>query len=137
MKMKKNILRRNTRQRQVILEELRKVKSHPTADAVFKMVRKRFPGISYGTVYRNLNLLRDESKVMELSYGRYSRRYDGTVGNHYHFFCLSCKNVFDLEDLPLLKDLEELAGANPDFRVVSHRLEFHGYCRKCDQGFKN
>lgn len=135
--MRKNIIRRNTSQRQVILEELRKVQTHPTADAIFKMVRKRLPNISYGTVYRNLNLLRDESKVLELSCGRYSCRYDGTVSNHYHFFCLGCKNVFDMEDLPLLKDLDALAGANPDFKVFSHRLEFHGYCRKCNQGSQN
>lgn len=135
--MKKEIVRRSTRQRQVILEELSKVKTHPTADSVFRMVRKRLPGISYGTVYRNLNLLRDENKVLELSCGRYSCRYDATVKNHYHFFCLGCKNVFDMEDVPLLKDLDGLTGNNPEFKVVSHRLEFHGYCRKCDQGFKN
>ena len=135
--MRKNIIRRNTSQRQVILEELCKVQTHPTADAIFKMVRKRLPNISYGTVYRNLNLRRDENKVLELSCGRYSCRYDGTVSNHYHFFCLGCKNVFDMEEMPLLKDLDASAGANPDFKVVTHRLEFHGYCRKCPQGLKN
>ncbi|MGB5882784.1 MAG: transcriptional repressor, partial [Desulfobulbales bacterium] len=46
---------RLTSQRQVILEELQKVTSHPTASDVFDMVRKRLPRIGLGTVYRNLD----------------------------------------------------------------------------------
>ena len=46
-----------TRQRMVILDELRKVSSHPTADEVYEMVRKNLPRISLGTVYRNLEIL--------------------------------------------------------------------------------
>ena len=45
---------RMTRQRAVILEELRKVKTHPTADELYSIVRERLPRISLGTVYRNL-----------------------------------------------------------------------------------
>ena len=48
---------RNTKQRKVIIEELRKFHSHPTADEIHRMVRKRLPRISLGTVYRNLALL--------------------------------------------------------------------------------
>ena len=48
---------RLTNQRQVILEELRKVKTHPTAGELYDMVRVRLPRIGLGTVYRNLELL--------------------------------------------------------------------------------
>ena len=48
---------RLTTQRQIILEELGKVTSHPTANEVYDMVRKRLPRIGLGTVYRNLELL--------------------------------------------------------------------------------
>ena len=41
---------RMTRQREVIIEELKKVRSHPTADEVYRMVRRRLPKISLGTV---------------------------------------------------------------------------------------
>ena len=37
---------RMTRQRAVILEELRKTKSHPTADELYSIVRERLPRIS-------------------------------------------------------------------------------------------
>jgi len=41
---------RMTRQRTVILEKLRKVATHPSADEIYEMVRKRLPRISLGTV---------------------------------------------------------------------------------------
>ena len=128
--MKKEITRRNTRQRQVILDELCKVKTHPGADSIFKMVRKKIPNVSYGTVYRNLNLLRDEGKVLELSLGKYSCRYDGTVVSHSHFFCLRCKNIFDIAELNM-NNLDGRISDRHNFKVEYHRIEFFGYCDKC------
>ena len=50
---------RMTRQRKVILEELRREYNHPSADEVYEAVRKQLPRISLGTVYRKLEILRD------------------------------------------------------------------------------
>ena len=59
-----------TKQRQVILEELKKTASHPTADEVFLMVRQRLPRISLGTVYRNLELLSENGTIQKSLTGR-------------------------------------------------------------------
>jgi Fur family ferric uptake transcriptional regulator len=40
-----------TRQQLTILDELRKVDSHPSADDVYEMVRRRLSQTSLGTVY--------------------------------------------------------------------------------------
>ncbi|MDP2646297.1 MAG: transcriptional repressor [Desulfobacterales bacterium] len=48
---------RMTAQRKIILEELRKVDTHPCADEVYAMVKKPLPRVSLGTVYRNLEIL--------------------------------------------------------------------------------
>ena len=48
---------RMTRQRMLILEELRSMCSHPTAEELYSRVRTRMPHISLSTVYRNLELL--------------------------------------------------------------------------------
>jgi Fur family ferric uptake transcriptional regulator len=58
--------RRTTRQRQVILEELQKLTSHPTAAEVYEIVRKRLPKVSLGTVYRNLELLAQNRTIQKL-----------------------------------------------------------------------
>lgn len=128
--MKKEILRRNTRQRRIILEELKKVKIHPTADRVFSMARRRLPDISFGTVYRNLNMLRDEGEVLELTCGKYKCRYDGDTKAHYHFFCINCKNVFDV-NIPVLRGLDKKVSEALKFQINYHRVEFYGYCRDC------
>lgn len=130
--MKKEILRRKTKQRSIILEELRKTKAHPSADLLFKMVRRKIPSISFGTVYRNLNLLRDQGQILELFCGKYSCRYDGNLKNHYHFFCVKCKNVFDIYE-PLLDNLDYRIGKKLGFQVQYHRIDFYGYCRDCKE----
>ena len=58
-----------TRQRQIILEELRKVVTHPSADEVYEMVRKRLPRISLGTIYRNLEILSENGDIQKLELG--------------------------------------------------------------------
>ena len=55
-----------TKQRKVILEELRKLKTHPSADEIYNIVRERLPRISLGTVYRNLEILSDAGVILKL-----------------------------------------------------------------------
>lgn len=128
--MKKGITRRTSKQRNTVLEELKKVKTHPTADSIFRIVRRKLPSISFGTVYRNLNLLKADGKILELTCGKYSCRYDGEVRNHYHFLCLKCKKVLDLDE-PILKHLDEKIGKTLRADVKYHRIDFYGYCRSC------
>lgn len=130
--MKREILRRTTKQRKIILEELRKVKTHPTADSVFRMVRRRVPCVSFGTVYRNLNLLRDQGEILELACGKYSCRYDGKTRNHYHFLCLGCQKVFDLDE-PVFKNLDARISKKSGMLVKYHRIDFYGYCKDCKE----
>jgi Fe2+ or Zn2+ uptake regulation protein len=122
--------RRNTRQRRIIFDELSKIKTHPDASSLFRIVRRRLPNISLGTVYRNLNLLRGEGKVVELTCAKYSCHYDADTKNHYHFFCIDCDNIFDLDE-PLLRDLESKVSSRSGMAVKYHRIDFYGYCRNC------
>ena len=85
---------RMTTQRQVILEELRKLKSHPTAGELCQIVRQRLPRISLGTVYRNLEILSRSGVVLKLDVAGLEMRFDGTVDNHYHVRCLDCGRSF-------------------------------------------
>lgn len=120
---------RMTRQRKLILEVLRQTKSHPTADWVYEQVRKECPDISLGTVYRNLNILKNSGEIMELSYGSTFSRYDGNPVNHYHFACRACGRVSDV-DLPLATELENKL-REQGYEVDYHRIEFYGRCPDC------
>lgn len=121
---------RLTKQRQIILEELRAVTSHPTADEMYEMIRKRLPKISLGTVYRNLEILSDKGVIQKLDVGGTKKRFDGNVGTHYHLRCTECGRVDDVHLDPEYS-LEERAAALTDYKILKHSLEFIGVCPTC------
>jgi Fur family transcriptional regulator, ferric uptake regulator len=123
-------LQRNTRQRQVILEELRNLTSHPTAAALYDVVRRRLPKISLGTVYRNLELLTRAGMIQKLDLAGVEARFDGQLAQHDHVRCVQCGRVDDVSAPPL--DLFEGAANDwSDYQILGHRLEFFGLCPQC------
>ena len=121
---------RLTTQRQIILEELGKVKFHPTANEVYDMVRKRLPRIGLGTVYRNLELMAENGIILKLEVGGTQKRFDAATHLHYHIRCLACSRVDDIE-LPVQQEINEIASRNSSYEVLSHHIEFLGTCEQC------
>ncbi len=122
---------RLTTQRQIILEELEKVTSHPTANEVYDMVRKRLPRIGLGTVYRNLELMADAGIILKLEVGGTQKRFDAVTTPHYHIRCISCGKVDDIE-LPVIEDINKTAAAISHYQVLGHHIEFSGVCSSCN-----
>ena len=126
-------LRRNTPQRKVILEELRAVKSHPTATELYDMVRRRLPRVSLGTVYRNLEVLHEDGLIRKLEFGGSEARFDGDTKDHYHVRCRECGHIEDIYDLgPGGQPAQPAALAG--FRIEGLRLEYIGVCPDCQSG---
>jgi Fur family transcriptional regulator, peroxide stress response regulator len=121
---------RVTSQRQVILEELQKVKSHPTANEVFDMVRRRLPRIGLGTVYRNLDLLADRGIIKKLEFGGEQKRFDGDTSPHYHIRCVKCNRVEDIF-IERYNELEKSAASCCNYKILDHHVQFSGICGKC------
>lgn len=120
---------RLSRQRQVILQELRKVDTHPTADEVYDMVRRIMPRISLGTVYRNLELLCSQGQALKLGPAGGQKRFDGNAEPHPHLRCLRCTRVMDVMcpvEIPELP--EEFARG---FTVSGAAVEYVGLCPEC------
>jgi len=114
----------------VILEELRKVMSHPTAAGLYETVRDRLPKISLGTVYRNLELLAQMGTIQKLDLGGKEARFDGNPDHHYHVRCVECGRVDDAMDVPtglVGHELKEVSG----YEILGHRLQFVGICPDC------
>ena len=131
--MSSNEAFRMTRQRQVILKELRKVNSHPTADEIYEMVRQRLPRVSLGTVYRNLDMLCECGTIQKLELAGTQRRFDGNVENHYHIRCIRCDRVEDAPIEPVTTLEDTLRKRMGDYEIIGHRLEFTGICPQCRQ----
>lgn len=92
---------------------------HPTAETVYLNIRKEFPNISLGTVYRNLNLLAEIGEIQKLSPGIGPDRFDGNPAPHYHFICRHCGCVMDLT-VSGLDHINILAGQDFDGEIEGH-----------------
>ncbi|MEE4241149.1 MAG: transcriptional repressor [Desulfopila sp.] len=121
---------RLTTQRQIILEELSKVTSHPTANEVYDMVRRRLPRIGLGTVYRNLELMADSGIILKLEVGGTQKRFDATTQAHYHIRCTECDRVDDI-DIPIQVHVDNIAAKITDYQILGHHIEFSGICKEC------
>ena len=121
-------VRKNSRQRSAILACIKSTTCHPTADWVFKALKPEMPELSLGTVYRNLNVLRQEGEIMSVGFNGGMEHFDGDVHPHAHFFCGTCGSVSDLMDVPL-PPLPEMASGT----VNAVALTFHGTCRDCEE----
>jgi Fe2+ or Zn2+ uptake regulation protein len=121
---------RMTRQRRMILEELRRVDTHPSADEIYEIVRKRLPRISLGTVYRNLEILSELGEIQKLETGATLKRFDGNPDRHYHIHCIGCDQVVNAPVQPLISTGDELQSAT-DYTILGHRFEFIGVCPVC------
>lgn len=119
---------RLTKQRQLILDYLRGVTTHPSAEIVYKDIKKKMPNISLGTVYRNLRYLADHGFILQLTEDDRSR-FDGNIAYHLHFICRHCGKIYDIFNTPniLPEYFEELGSV---YRV---ECSVYGKCKKCDK----
>jgi len=125
-----------SRQREAILTYLHSTTAHPTAETVYQEVRKTYPKISLGTVYRNLNLLADSGEALRLNCGDGYERFDGNPKPHFHFYCRKCGQVMDL-DIAELSTMNELAAQLFDGSIEGSLTYFYGVCPDCKQGNSN
>jgi Fur family ferric uptake transcriptional regulator len=89
--------RRMTSQRQAVLEAVIAHGCHPTADDVFYIVKRKLPGISLSTVYRNLGVLVEQGEISAVRGPCSELHYDHDGHRHGHVYCEVCGSVTDVE----------------------------------------
>lgn len=121
--------RRNTRQRQLVLEAVYRLR-HPDAEEVYSEVAREHPHVSKATVYRNLNLLAQQGDIRKVETAECAARFDGRTETHYHFRCRLCGKI---EDAPMkaLDAPEKYLERTDGFTVERHELLFVGICAGC------
>lgn len=121
---------KHSKQRDSIKEFLSTRVDHPTADIVYMNVRKTFPSISLGTVYRNLTLLADIGEIARIRLNDGVDHFDADTSPHYHLICSECGGVVDLE-MENLDFITEMAQKNFKGSVEGYTAYFYGRCTSC------
>lgn len=122
---------RMTAQKSFILDYLRSVKTHPSAEVIYEEVRKKLPNISQGTVYRVLNSFKEKGQILAID-TKDNVHFDGDVSDHAHFICERCGNVYDVmsecSECGILKNKKTKAGT-----ITGYKINFYGICNKCNK----
>jgi Fur family peroxide stress response transcriptional regulator len=120
---------RPTPQRRAVYAALSERCDHPTAETLYRQVRRRMRALSRATVYNALDLLVRGGAAQRLTHADGTARYDARVDGHDHLHCLACGRVDDL-DRP---EQQVPFTIRPDrnFTVTGYRLELVGYCAAC------
>ena len=124
------------RKREAILNCLRMSREHPSAETLFQQLKSEIPDLSMGTVYRNLNLFKQQGLAMSVATVAGVERFDGTTAPHVHFICNDCCSVLDLEGVAMPQTLRLDAETETGGRVDSCQLSFTGLCSKCLKKFE-
>jgi Fur family peroxide stress response transcriptional regulator len=130
MSKKEQIIFRQSKQRNCILELLRSTDSHPTADFLYEGIKKEFPRLSLGTIYRNLSILIDQGLVKKIHFGSTFDRFEANTEPHYHLICESCGKILDFM-MSSYDDLNKQAKRKTNFTIRYHKVEFFGICEDC------
>lgn len=121
---------RITPQRTAIYEALQDDGSHPSADTVYKKIKRKFPNVSFDTVNRTLLSFVDMGvlKIAE-SYNR-RKRFDPYLENHHHLSCIKCGQIIDFEN-KVFDELEIPSAIRDRYEVLGKRVVIECICDRC------
>jgi Fur family transcriptional regulator, ferric uptake regulator len=122
-----------TEQRRLILETLKSVQGHPTAEELYQLVKQQAPNLHLSTVYRTMRWLEQEGMVnsLWLDDERRQERFDTSYSSeHHHFVCTRCKQVVEFDSQDLLH-IQHQYEQEHGVQVENASLVFYGLCQAC------
>lgn len=127
--------RRNTSQYKLISNFLYMNYTHPTAEEVYAAVVLQDPHISFTTVYRNLNKMVDEGKILRISLANEKDRFDYSTHQHCHISCQKCHQFMDVN--LSLEEVNQQVKRLTNFKISGHSIVFYGLCPDCQKKGEN
>lgn len=121
-----------TPQRLAILDFLDGNTSHPTAETIYREMRKKYPRMSFATVYNTMEALKRRGEIMEITINPERKHYDPNASPHHHVICTACGKIGDVfvDFSPFLSLPSEVTD---EFSVTGSHVNFYGVCAECGQ----
>lgn len=127
-----------SKQREIILEVIRKNRIHPTAEEIYAKVVEEHPKISKSTVYRNINILVEQGLIQKIAMTSGPDRYDDDLQkSHYHAICEKCGKVFDFNHEFELASIEKRIQKQSNIKMEITSITVRGICETCKSKQKN
>lgn len=120
---------RLTKQRAAILRAL-DGSAHLSAETILERVREELPGVSLGTIYRTLDILRELGLVQVFSYAGSAARFEAVLEKHHHLLCTRCGQLVNV-NAPGLADLASSIGGARGYADIDCALTITGLCASC------
>ena len=125
------VQRKHSGKRDAILRVIQSTQTHPGAQWVYEQLKPAIPGLSLGTVYRNINVFREEGRVVSVGVVDGEERFDARVEPHPHFVCEKCGAVLDLTG-EIQSELDtKLSLEIPGCTIDTRKTVFYGLCKAC------
>ena len=122
-----------THQRLEIYRELATSDEHPSAEALFRRLRKRIPSLSLDTVYRTLTTLEQHGLIARTPVWDVRNRFDANMALHHHLVCTQCGRVEDFY-WPSFDRSQPPKEASGWGELTRKQVEIRGVCKECLRG---
>lgn len=122
---------RKTKQKEIVLDILEQNRIHPTIQEIYQLAKTKYPNIGQATVYRNVNKLVEENKLVRLpAIEDEGYHYDINMSPHNHLVCNSCGKIIDLFDNDYDNMIKRIETDN-SVKITKSLLILEGICAKC------
>ncbi|MDR1568084.1 MAG: transcriptional repressor [Streptococcaceae bacterium] len=120
-----------TLKREIILTFLAQKNCYTSAKEIYNHLKQSFKGVSYDTIYRNLDTLvsLDLVEVTELSNEQkfLFHREGAFYSHHHHFICTYCGFIKEIALCPI----SDMTADLDDYHIEGHKFEIYGMCPQC------
>lgn len=119
---------RVTPQRLAVLKAIINKKNHPTADKIVYSVKRSYPNISVGTVYKILDTFVEKNIICRVKTDSDIMRYDGFLDKHHHLYSNHSERIEDYYDEQLNRMIDSYFSKKkiPGFKIEDIRLQIIG-----------
>jgi Fur family peroxide stress response transcriptional regulator len=119
-----------TPQRIAILKYLKGNTTHPTAEAIYRKIKRVNPSVSFATVYNTVEALVNIGEMQKLTIDPKRLHYDPNPSPHHHIVCTECGKIGDVfvdytAFLALPREITK------DFTATGNHVDFYGVCKGC------
>lgn len=120
-----------TPQRAAIAEAL-DLHGHLSVEQLYELLKQKFSSLSLATIYKNINIMMQNSFVAEVKLPGQKSVYELTKEAHAHLQCQKCHQVWDIS-LEFSGIVNEAARKDPSFEIESAHLVLSGVCEQCKE----